>query len=123
MDEQHNQYRPVRTLREHLWQGIAAAHGRRPASFYLLLTIPIVLLLALHLFQTADDPRRLALGLSLLFLFLGVLLIRAILDILGLVRRLVAEHHRSYRETLGDEEFLEALRSSRGEGGQPPEPQ
>ena len=114
-NEQHNEPRPVRTLREHLWHGVATAHGRRPLSFYLLLTIPIVLLLALHLFQTSDDPRRLALGLSLLFLFLGVLLIRALLDILGLVRRLIAEHHRTYKETLGDEAFLEALRTSRGD--------
>jgi hypothetical protein len=113
--------RSVRTLREHLWQGMAAVHGWRPASFYLLLTIPIVLLLALHLFETVDNPRRLALGLSLLFLFLGVLLIRAMFDILGLIRKLIVERHRSYQETLGDEEFLEALRASREEGGLPPE--
>jgi hypothetical protein len=94
---------------------MTAAHRRRPASFYLLLTIPVVLLLALHLFQSAEDPRRLALGLSLLFLFLGVLLIRALLDILALVRRLVSEHHRSYQETLGDEAFLESLRAGRGD--------
>ena len=115
MHESPREPRPIRSLRQHLWQGMVAAHRRRPASFYLLLTIPIVLLLALHLFQSAADPRRLALGLSLLFLFLGVLLIRALLDILGLLRRLVSEHHRSYRETLGDDAFLETLRSGRGD--------
>jgi hypothetical protein len=113
MDDSSNEPRPIRSLRQHLWQGMASAHRRRPASFYLLLTIPVVLLLALHLFQTAADPRRLALGLSLLVLFLGVLLIRAVLDIFFLIRRLVAEHHQSYRETLGDEAFLEALRARR----------
>lgn len=113
MEAPPSEPRPVRSLRQHLWQGMAAAHRRRPASFYLLLTIPVVLLLALHLFETAADPRRLALGLSLLFLFLGVLLIRALLDILFLIRRLVSEHRKTYRETLGDEAFLEALRLRR----------
>lgn len=113
MEEPSNEARPIRTLRQHLWQGMAAAHRRRPASFYLLLTIPVVLLLALHLFQPVGDPRRLALGLSLLFLFLGVLLIRAILDILAQIRRLVSEHRQSFKETLGDEAFLEALRARR----------
>jgi hypothetical protein len=115
MHEPSSEPRPVRSLRQHLWQGMVAVHRRRPASFYLLLTIPVVLLLALHLFQSAADPKRLAMGLSLLFLFLGVLLIRALLDILALVRRLVSEHHRSYKETLGDEAFLETLRAGRGD--------
>ena len=113
MEAPPSEPRPVRSLQQHLWQGVVAAHRRRPASFYLLLTIPIVLLLALHLFESAADPRRLALGLSMLFLFLGVLLIRALLDILVLIRRLVSEYRKSYRETLGDEAFLEALRASR----------
>lgn len=115
MDEPSREPQPIRTLRQHLWQGMVSAQRRRPASFYLLLSIPVVLLLALHLFESVGDPRRLALGLSLLFLFLGVLLIRAILDILSLIRRLVSEHRQSFRETLGDEAFLEELRARRGQ--------
>lgn len=113
MNERQEHPRPIRTLRQHFWQGLAAVHRRRPASFYLLLSIPVVLVLAVNLFEPVDNPRRLAFGLSILFIFFGVVLIRACRDILQLTRELVVQHRRTYKETLGDEAFLETLRANR----------
>lgn len=113
MNDNQEHPKPIRTLRQHFWNGIVTAQRRRPSSFYLLLSIPVVLILALNLFQSLNDPRRLAFGLSILFIFLGVVLIRACRDIFMLTRELIAEHRQTYRETLGDEAFLEELRKSR----------
>lgn len=112
-DNQHP--KPIRTLRQHFRDGLVTAQRRRPASFYMLLTIPVVLLLALNLIRSVDDPRRLAFGLSLLFIYLGVVLIRAVRDVLALTREHVAGQRRNYKETLGDESFLEVLRAGRPE--------
>jgi len=115
MDENQEDPKPIRTLRQHFWNGIVTAQRRRPASFYMLLAIPVVLVLALGLFQAQNDPKRFAFGLSILFIFLGVVLIRACRDIFMLMRVHLAESRQSYRETLGDEEFLETLRNSRAQ--------
>ena len=113
MDQRPEEQRPIRSLRQHFWQGLKKAQRRRPLSFYLLLSIPVVLILAVDLFRAKDDPQRLALGLSLLFLFLGAILMGALLDILSLFRESFTGSRRSYRETLGDEEFLAQLRERR----------
>lgn len=113
MDDHHQHPKPVRTLRQQLWGGIVSAHRRRPISFYLLLSIPVVLVLALNLFQSLQDPKRFAFGLSILFIFLGVVLIRAILDIGSLVRTHLAERRKTFKETIGDDAFLEELRANR----------
>jgi len=118
MEEQPNEPRPIRTLRQHLWQGLKNAQRRRPLSFYLLLSIPVVLLLAVDLFRARDDPQRLAFGLSILFVFLGVVLIGALLDMLSIFRETFVCMRKSYRETLGDEEFLEELRAHRAKQDQ-----
>ncbi len=116
MKTQANEPRPIRTLRQHFWNGFKKAHRQRPLSFYLLLSIPVVLLLAAHLFRSLDDPRRLAFGLSLLFVFLGVVLIGALLDTLSIIRESLVTKRTSYKETLGDDEFLAELRSNRLSG-------
>ena len=113
MDTQPNEPRPIRTLPQHFWDGLKAAQRRRPVSFYLLLSIPVVLLLAVHLFRPTDDPKRFVLGLSLLFVFLGVILIGAFLDMFAIIRRGISDKHRTYKETLGDDEFLAEIREKR----------
>lgn len=113
MDHRPEQLRPIRTLWQHFWQGLKKAQRRRPLSFYLLLSIPVVLLLAVDLFRAKEDPQRLALGLSLLFVFLGAILIGAMLDMVSIFRDSFTGARRSYRETLGDEEFLARLRENR----------
>lgn len=113
MHSPQHEPRPIRTLQQHFWQGLKKAQQQRPLSFYLLLSIPVVLLLAVHLFRSLEDPHRLALGLSLLFVFLGVVLIGAFMDILAILRESLSTRLKSYKETLGDEEFLAKLRASR----------
>lgn len=116
MDDKPQNLRPIRTLRQHLWQGVKKAQRRRPLSFYLLLSIPVVLLLAVDLFRSREDPQRFVFGLSILFVFLGAVLIGALLDMLTLFRETFIGVRRSYRETLGDEEFLAELRARRASG-------
>jgi len=81
----------------------------RPSSFYLMFTIPIVLLLGVHMFQYRDNPRRFALILTLMFVFLAVLLLRAIMDVLEICRRQLTGRQSSYRETLGAKDFMREL--------------
>ncbi|MBX3180947.1 MAG: hypothetical protein KF886_26665 [Candidatus Hydrogenedentes bacterium] len=83
----------------------------------MLLSIPVVLILAVSFFETRDDPYRLAFGLSVLFVFLGVVLIRAFLDISALTRQHLAERRQNFKETIGDESFLEGLRGSGEDDG------
>jgi hypothetical protein len=116
MESPPNEPRPIRTLRQQFWDGLKNAQRRRPMSFYLLVSIPVVLLLAVHLLRSLEDPRRFVFGLSVLFIFLGVVLMGAFLDMFSIIRRGLAERNRSYKETLGDDEFLEELRANRASG-------
>ncbi len=81
----------------------------RPLSFYLLLAVPIVMLLGLQMAFSLDNPRRFALVLSLLFLFFGVLLVRAVMDLFEIARRRLRDERDSFRETLGEKSFTDAL--------------
>ncbi|HNR29847.1 MAG TPA: hypothetical protein PKI11_03060, partial [Candidatus Hydrogenedentes bacterium] len=56
-----------------------------------------------------DNPRRFALVLSLLFLFFGVLLVRAVMDLFEIARRRLRDERDSFRETLGEKSFTDAL--------------
>ncbi|MBP8128386.1 MAG: hypothetical protein KA184_02315 [Candidatus Hydrogenedentes bacterium] len=82
----------------------------RPVSFYLLLIIPLVMLLGLQMVTSRDNPRRFALVLSLMFLFFGILLLRAVMDLFDIARRRLREERDSFRDTLGDKSFTNALR-------------
>lgn len=99
----------ARTLREHLRDGLKAAHKRRPTSFYLLLLTTVVLLLGLRMAQYRDEPLYFAGMLTLLFVFCGVVLFLAVLDIFEISRRSLREHHNAFRETLGQEDFYRDL--------------
>lgn len=83
----------------------------RPISFYLLLAIPIVMLLGLQMITSFDNPRRFALVLSLMFLFFGILVLRAIMDLFEIARRRLREERNSFRDTLGEKTFTDALHS------------
>ncbi len=98
-----------KTLWAHLRRGLRDARSWRPSSFYFLLATPLVLLLAAHMLQYRDNPKRFALVLALLFVFFGVLLIRALMDLLDITRRRLREERKSFQETLGDREFLDQL--------------
>jgi len=90
-------------------QALINSQPRRPHSFYMLLAIPFVLLLSMHAFLNREDVYMLAFGLSILFIFFGVLLVRAIMDVLEITRFHLRESGRAYRETLGSKEFTHEL--------------
>lgn len=81
----------------------------RPVSFYLFLAIPLVLLLGLQMTMSMDNPKRFALVLSLMFLFFGIVLLRAVMDVFDIARRNVRGKRDAFRDTLGDEKFARKL--------------
>lgn len=106
-NDRHCCYSP--TLWERLLKGGVAAQRRRPASFYLLLLIPLVLLLGAHLFHSPVSPRYFIVMFSLMLVFLWLVCALAVSDFMSLFRRHRAEKRAAYRETLGDPAFMEQL--------------
>lgn len=79
----------------------------------MLLAIPLVMLLAVPIFLRWDDnPLRLAGVLTLLFVFLGVVLLRAVMDIFEIGRKNLTEKRDTFRTTLGEDAFLHRLGES-----------
>ncbi|HEO70297.1 MAG TPA: hypothetical protein ENN80_03475 [Candidatus Hydrogenedentes bacterium] len=101
MEESHGVPGHAKTLGWYFRKAMREANGRRPFSFYLLLVIPVVLILAAPVFYTRDDPKRFALHLSLVFLFLFVIVLRALADMVDIGRRHVAERREVWNEALG----------------------
>lgn len=120
MSEDTRRREPPRTLWGHVVRGFVEAHRRRPVSFYLLLTVPVVLVLGAQMAAFRDQPKRFALILTVLLLFFLVISIKAVREFFAIMRAHVAESRRVYRETLGDEAFVSELveraRKGRGEG-------
>lgn len=100
MSEKPEEIKHSRTFGEHIRQGLREAHARRPASFYMLLSIPVVLLLCVHLFRDPENFRRLALGMTALFIFLGVIGARAVMDVIEISRKHLAERRSSFRDLM-----------------------
>jgi hypothetical protein len=116
-------YRPPMTLRRAFLAALRERRAWLPVSFYMLLAIPVVLLLGLPLFRNAT-PARFAMALSILFIFFGIVLIRAIMDIFEITRRHYREHRAAYAETVGDAGFVADLgaRVRRERSARLPEP-
>lgn len=110
MDDDFSNLPPLKTLRQHIWQGLRRAQTQRPVSFYLLLSIPLVLVLGLELARAHDNPRKFFLFLALLFTFFFVLLSRALVDFIEITRKRLAEEKEIFRSTLGEEQFLAGLK-------------
>jgi len=89
------------------------AHAWRPMSFYMLLLTPLVLALGAHMFRHQDDPFRFASVLALLFVFFGVVSVRAVKDVFQISRRRLDVARQNWAETLGEPDFLETLREKR----------
>jgi hypothetical protein len=83
------------TLRQYFLDGLRRANARRPASFYLLLAMVVVLPFGGQIYRIQDDPRQFALFLLLYFVFFLVVIFRAIVDCFDIMRR-----HFRERETL-----------------------
>ncbi len=93
----------------HFRRALREANRRRPRSFYFLLAVPLVLLGGVHMIQYRDQPLRFALILALLFVFFGVILIQAIIDLFEISRRHYVERKQSFVETLGEQDFIHEL--------------
>jgi hypothetical protein len=100
---------PPKTVGAHLLRAFREAHARRPASFYLLLAIPLVMLLGFHMVLFTGNPKRFAFILSLLFIFFGVAVFRALLDAIEIARSHFSGQRQVFRETLGDDDFMRTL--------------
>jgi hypothetical protein len=112
-----------RTLWIYFREGLAAAHRRRPVSFYMLLSVPVVLVLGARLFEYRQQPQRFLAVLTLLLLFFLVISAQAVRDFFAITRRHLRERHAAYLETLGDRKFIDTLgrRVKEGECDEPPE--
>lgn len=78
-------------------------------SFYFLLLAPAVLLGGVHMIEHRGNPVRFALILTMLFIFFGVILIQAVMDLFEIGRRHYAEHKQSFVETVGAKDFIQEL--------------
>ncbi len=103
------------TLRAVFLRAFIEAHRRRPASFYFLLVTPLVLLLGVPMFNYMEQPKRFVLILSMMFLFFGVMLAQATMDMMYIMRRHFREERQSFTETLGDTRFAGELGRKVGE--------
>lgn len=98
-----------RTLWMFIREGLAAAHKRRPVSFYMLLSVPVVLVLGARLFEYRQQPQRFLAVLSLLLLFFLVISAQAVRDFFAIMRNHLHERRAAYLETLGDRTFINEL--------------
>jgi hypothetical protein len=98
-----------RTFWMYLREGLEAAHKRRPISFYMLLSVPVVLVLGARLFEYRQEPMRFLTVLTLLLLFFLVISAQAVRDFFTITRRHLHERHAAYLETLGDRTFINDL--------------
>lgn len=96
-------------MRTALWRGF----WRRSFSFYMLLTMPLVLMLALPLLMKQHRAAYFATILTLLFVFFGVVLLRAVMDIFEISRKQLSEDRRNFQNTLGEDGFMHALGNRR----------
>lgn len=110
-EQERPRERYPRTLWMYLREGMVAAHKRRPVSFYLLLAMPAPLLLAVGLLDDRENVQQFTLGLCLLFACFGAIMIRAVSDLFDITRRHLRANKSSFRDTLGDEQFINALGS------------
>lgn len=101
--------KPVMTLGMHVrkvWKDLSRG---RPASFYLLLAIIVVMVLGLQIAQYRDDPKRSVFVLCCLFVFFFAVMVFAVLEAGQIVRRHLHDKRELWRSTLGEEQFLAEL--------------
>lgn len=74
------------------------------------------MLLGLQMITAWDNPKRVALVLSLMFAFFGIVMLRGVMDMFDIARRRMREDRDVFRDTLGDRAFTEELgrRNRRG---------
>ena len=116
MDRDDEGVRRVKSLRERLRAGMRRSAANRPASFYLLLAMIVMLLLGARIIQIRDDPQQFALFLSLYFVFFFVLIFRAVLDAFEIARDHFRKKEMLFSETFAADGFADRLGSSVARG-------
>ncbi|HPO12127.1 MAG TPA: hypothetical protein PLI09_01675 [Candidatus Hydrogenedentes bacterium] len=101
--------KPEKTIGGYMMDALREAHAWRPASFYLLLAIPLVMLLGLHMVFFVHNPKRFAFILSLMIIFLGVVVLLALIDVIEIARKNLTGKRDTFRDTLGDDAFIHEL--------------
>ncbi|MFO7776292.1 MAG: hypothetical protein R6W89_10875 [Candidatus Hydrogenedentota bacterium] len=107
------------TLRRLFLDALERVNRGRPASAYLLLAILAVTGLSTHVVHILDSPHRMALWLTLNLVFFFVVFVRAVFDCGEILRDYVVNRERAFRETLGDEEFVERMHQHVAHGDWP----
>jgi len=112
LDNDDSRIPTQKTLWMYLWEGFRQAHARRPMSFYLLLSIPIVLLLGINVLDVKAGPKAFGWSLILLVVFFFMVMVRAVIDFFEIARRHFTESQKLFANTLGDEEFLSNMKKN-----------
>lgn len=114
-DRQKLEPHPPKTLFMHVKKVLRDMNATRPFSFYLLLAILAFVLLGSRMELIREEPRRYAFFLCLNFVFFFVVLFRAVIDAVEIVRQHFREQRRLFQKTLGDSEFANELGRRVGE--------
>ena len=109
MDSHGDGIRPVKSLRERVWEAVRRSARERPVSFYLLLAMVVMLVLGGQIVYVKDNPKQFAIFLSLYFLFFFVLIYRAVLDAFDIARRHFRKRESLFKETFVADGFAERL--------------
>lgn len=115
MDNDDSRIPTQKTLWMYLREGFRQANARRPISFYLLVSIPLVLLLGINVLDVNAGPRAFGWSLILLFVFFFAVMVRAIIDFFEIARSHFSESRKLFGSTLGDDEFLSTVREKLAE--------
>jgi len=98
-----------KTIGRHVWEVARRMNAVRPASFYLLLALFIMMPLGTRMAVLRDDPHKFALFVTLHLIFLFVVLVRAVFDLAEIAKEHFKERERLYGATLGDRTFAREL--------------
>lgn len=108
-EPQDGELKPVVTLWMHVRNAQRRIAEYRPTSFYLLVSIIVVLLLGLQIAEYRENPARSTFVLGLLFIFFFAVMVFAVLEAGQIVRRSLREKRELWQSTLGEEAFLTEL--------------
>lgn len=109
MDEHEPSGRAPDTLGGHFLRGLRNWRPRRPVSLFLLVAMLVMLVLGVQFVYVRDDPKRFAFFLSLYFIFFFVVIARALVDFIEVMREHVRERERLFRETFVKDGFAQEL--------------
>ena len=108
MNDESDRAKAPKSLRDYF--GTVLRKRRRPTVSLLLMgAIAIVVLFGVQFVYIRDDSKHLAFFLSLNFIFFFVVMYRAVVECIEIVREHFKENEQVFRSTLGDEEFIADL--------------